>query len=180
MQATEAEKKVSFFPYHAINEFMTDEYRQHVVRSVLEALPNLPDEHRQAINKLTLKHVKIPGFRNSLKAPLALKVRLTIEAFQKRPEMVAAILSAWAEYYPAARQNVFDLLVARGWELLPIDADRKKLPGLLTHWPKDETFERIQEAYKAAYPDPPVPDNDIALMVVWLSGRLPYQFSEST
>jgi len=175
-----SDKKVSFFPFHAINEFMTDEYRQQVIRTVLEALPDLPDEHRQAINKVTSRHVKIPGFRNSLKAPLAIRARITIEAFEKHPDVVAAILSAWADHQPELRQTVFNLLAARGWELLPIDADRKKLPGFLTFWPKDETFERIHEAYPSAHPDLMVPENDVSLMVVWLSGRLPYQFTENS
>jgi hypothetical protein len=71
---------------------------------------------------------------------------------------------------------VYDLLVARGWELLPPEADRTVLPGFLTKWPKGETFEVLNEVFLKMYPGTQASDDDISLMVVWLSGRLPYQF----
>jgi hypothetical protein len=172
------EKKVSFLPFHAINEFMTPEYRLVVVRSALEALPGLPESFRAPIDRLTRKHVQVTGFRNSLKAPLALKVRPLASAYEKNPELVAAVLSAWAEAHAGLRQRVYDLLKSRNWELLPPDTDRTKLPGFLTKWPKGEDFTTLNQAFVEKYPDDPAPSDDVSLMVVWLSGRLPYEMSE--
>lgn len=179
MPEDKSEKKVSFLPFHAINEFMTSEYRLEVVRSTLAALPELPEQYQNPINKLSGRLVKIPGFRHSLKAPTPLRIKPTVDAFEKSPELVAAILSAWAEVHTGLRENVFALLQARGWEILPIDAERLKLPGFITIWPQGENFEALSQAYSEMFPEAPASNDDIALMVVWISGRLPYQFTEA-
>jgi hypothetical protein len=171
------DKKVQFLPFHALNEFMTSEFRLEVVRTALNALPELPDEHRSRIDRLTKRVVTIPGFRHSVKAPPALRFKPTAQAFEKSPDLVAAILAAWAEKQVVLRQNMFDLLTARGWELLPLDADRTRLPGFITVWPRGEDFDVINSAYAEKFPDAPSPANDISLMSVWLSGRLPYTFT---
>lgn len=169
------EKKVSFLPFHALNEFMNSEFRLDVVRTTLNALPTLPKSFQSPINRLIKKVVSVPGFRNSLKAPTQMKVRPMVKAFQKSPELVAAILSAWSEAHAELRQQVFDLLISRDWELIPVDSDRTKLPGFLTIWPKDENFETLNNIFMEIYPDTQANSNDVSLMVVWLSGRLPYQ-----
>ncbi|MBM4421993.1 MAG: hypothetical protein FJ030_01210 [Chloroflexi bacterium] len=163
-----------FLPFHALNEFMRDDYRLAVVRSALAALPKLPDHFRAPIDKWTKQIVRVPGFRNSLQAPTPLRAGPTAEAFQKSPELVAAILAAWAEAHTDLRSKVFDLLTGRGWEVLPPDADRTKLPGFLPQWPNGEDFDVINKAYATAHPADGASTDDVSLMVVWLSGRLPY------
>jgi hypothetical protein len=172
------EKTVSFLPFHAINEFMTSEYRSEVVRSALAALPGLPEKITSPINKLTSRLVKIPGFRHSLKAPIPLRIKPTSDAFEKSPDLAAAILSAWAEAHAGLREKVFSLLESRHWEILPIDAERERLPGFLTVWPHGENFDLLNQAFNEMFPDTDASSNDVSLMVVWISGRLPYQFSE--
>ncbi len=169
-------QEVQFFPFHAINEFMTDAYREEVVRRVLHATMELPEAHRLSLERLTQKTVRVPGFRNSSKAPAALRLKPTVEAFKKQPAMVAAILSAWAALHDELRSQVYDLLHKRGWELLPVDTDRTRLPGFLTKWPKGEDFETLYQAYQQTTQSSDVEQNDVSLMIVWLSGRLPYEF----
>jgi hypothetical protein len=169
-------KEVKFFPFHAINEFMTDEYRAQVVRQVLNALPTLSDELKNPVERLSKKAVVIPGFRNSQKAPAALKVKPTIDAFEKNPALVAAILAAWAGLNADLRQQVYDLLVNRGWDILPPDADRSKLPGFIMQWYNGEDFDTLFQAIHEAHPGIIVEQNDVSLMAVWLCGRLPYEF----
>ena len=177
MPSDQSEKKVSFLPFHAINEFMTSEFRKEVVRTTLVGLPSLPDHHRNTINKLTSKLVNIPGFRNSLKAPAYLRIKPTTEAFEKSPALVVAILAAWEEIHSDLREKVYDLLQKRGWELLPIETDRTRIPGFLTVWPREENFEVINQAFSDTYAGYLAPSDDVSLMVVWLSGRLPYPFT---
>lgn len=174
----ENKKEISFLPFHAINEFMLDEYRLKIIRTTIESLTDLPDHYQSSINKLTKKLVKIHGFRNSVKAPVGIKVKAMARTFEKSPAFVAAILSAWAKINSSLGMQIFELLSNRNWDLLPIDADRSKLPGFLPIWPEGEGFEDIYEAYIQLYPEANIDKDDVSLMVVWLGGRLPYQFSK--
>jgi hypothetical protein len=169
------DKKVQFFPFHAVNDFMRADFRQEVVRSTLAALPTLPEEFHGPIERQTKKLVQVPGFRNSAKAPVNVRIKPTADAFEKSPQLVAAILYAWSAVHSELRQQVYDLLIARKWEVLPPDADRTKLPGFLVKWPKGEDFEALNTAFKEMYPDSQANSDDVSLMVVWVSTRLPYQ-----
>jgi hypothetical protein len=173
------DKHAQFLPFHAINEFMRDEYRLQVIRETLNALPSLPDEFHQSIDLQTRKVVQIPGFRNSSKAPLPVRVKPPADAFEKSPQLVAVILAAWSAAHPDLRQRVYDLLILRNWEILPPDADRTKLPGFIAKWPVGEDFETLNTAYMTKYPDQPAGSDDISLMVVWISSRLPYLKEEA-
>jgi hypothetical protein len=168
-------EKAAFLPFSAINDYMREDYRLEVVRAVLQSLPDLPKGEREGVERQISKNVKVPGFRNSSKAPYQVKVKPVADAFQKNSHLAAAILSAWSASQLELRSQVVDLLTSRGWEILPAEADRTKLPGFLTRWPKSEEFEILDRAFHAKYPDIPAKDDDISLMVVWISGRLPYE-----
>jgi hypothetical protein len=148
------------------------------VRSTLNGLPELPEEHRHAIDRLTKKSVKIPGFRNSGKAPTALKAGPIAQSFEKNPDLVASVLSAWAELHASLRSEVYELLEGRGWDLLPLQAERKKLPGFFTSWPKSESFESLNQEYTEKHPGSPYNTDEVSLMIVWVSARLPYELVE--
>jgi len=160
------EKEASMIPFHAINEFMRPDFRMSVVRSTLNALPDLPDQYRSGIDKLVKKTVRIPGFRNSGKAPTALKAGPLVQTFEKNPDMVAAVLSAWAELHATLRQLIYDLLTERGWDLLTLQAERKKLPGFFVTWPKDENFESLNQIYAELYPTSEYDSDQVSLMIV--------------
>jgi hypothetical protein len=172
------QQQATFLPFHALNEFMRPDYRQGVVQSVMVGASSLPEKQLSALNQAIKKMVQVPGFRNSLQAPAAIKVKPAIHAFEKSAGFVAQILSAWAEIHSELRQQVYDLLTGRGWELLPVDADRTKLPGFLTTWPKNEDFSVINKAFTEVYPETQATTDDISLMAVWLAGRLPMEEEE--
>lgn len=167
-------QKAQFLPFHAINEFMRNDYRLTVVRAALTALPTLPEPLRRPVEQLTKKLVKVPGFRHSDKAPARVRVIPTAEAFEKHPELVAAILAAWAEAHPDLRQKVAELLKARHWEFFPLEVERQKLPGFGIKWPKGESFEILVQAFQEMFPGDPTSSDDICLMIVWVANRLPY------
>jgi hypothetical protein len=168
------DKTTQFLPFHAINEFMRDDYRSQVIRSTLNVLSTLPAEYRDPVDRMTKKNVQVPGFRISTKAPVSLRLKPTIDSFAKNPQMSAAILSAWAETHQSLRSQVHELLATRGWEILPPEADRAKLPGFIPNFPEDEDFEKLIIGFKEKYPLLDTSDDDISLMVVWVSDRLPY------
>jgi hypothetical protein len=168
-------KQAKFLPFHAINEFMLTEYRKDVVRTVLSNLSKLPENFQRKINGDIKRYVSVQGFRNSAQAPLPLKINGTILTFEKSADFCGHILAAWSLLNPELRSQVFNLLGERDWEVLPAETDRSVLPGFLTFWPGEENFETLLEAFRTKYPDNNTSDNDISLMIVWMSNRLPYE-----
>ncbi len=170
--------KVAFTPFASLNNFMRPDFRLSVIRSTLQALPKLPESFRAPVDEMTRKVVSVPGFRHGDRAPAMLKVVPMAKAFEKSSELVAAMISAWAEAHAELRQQVYDLLKAQGWEILPIEADRTKLPGFLPKWPKGIDYETLYKAYTDMFPEADISIDNVSLMVVWLSTRLPYQLVE--
>ncbi len=170
--------EVQFVLFHGIDQFMLPEYRHEVLQKVLSRLDDLSPERKGKIQNLIKRYVRLPGFRNSMQAPLALKVNGSAAAFEKHPDFVAQVLMAWSELDPVLRQQVYDLLVERKWELLPPDADRTRLPGFIAAWPKDENYDVLDAAFKEKYPDNQAHEYDVRLMIVWLGGRLPFDEDE--
>jgi len=170
--------KATFLPFHAINQFMVPEYRFSVLQRVFNGFEKLSGPRKGAINGLVKRLVTVPGFRNSGVAPVPLKIKNSVNAFERSAEFTSQVIMAWSELNPDLRQQVYDLLIARGWELLPADADRSKLPGFLTSWPKGEDFDTLDKAFLEVHPDKTASDDDVRLMVVWLSGRLPYDAND--
>jgi len=167
--------KAHFLPFHAVNEFLLPEYRLKIIQQAFAELNHLSEERRSAISRLVKRHVQVSGFRNSALAPAPVKARAAVSTFEKSAEFAAQIMSAWYELHPELAKKVNDLLTAREWKLLPLEVDRSKLPGFLTHWPKEETFEVLDDAYAAQYPEDGEHEYDINMMIAWLSGRLPVE-----
>lgn len=187
------ENQASFLPFHAINEFMRHDFRSNVIRHVLTNLEKLDGKLRHPIDQATKKYVKVPGFRNADKAPALIKVIPMAKAFEKTPDLVVSMLAAWAELHTDLRQQLYDLLQSRGWQMfppdfslenlsldnvrqwavLPVEADRTRLPGFYTTWPKDQDFEAIYQAFTEKYPEADQSIDNVSLMTVWLSMRLP-------
>jgi hypothetical protein len=168
------DNQVEFLPFNALNEFMVNEYRLHVLQAVFAGLNRLPGPRRNALNGIFRRYVQVPGFRNSSIAPAGVKARSSVTVFERNPEFVAHVLQGWTELNPELRQMVFDFLTAREWEVLPVDADRTQLPGFLPEWPEGQDYDALGQGFSEMYPDAKVDENDLRLMIVWLSSRLPY------
>jgi hypothetical protein len=166
-------EKVEFIPFHAINEFMRNDFRLQVIRSVLGSLQDFDPEITSQINRLTRKYVKVAGFRNSAKAPATVKAVAMVKVFEKQPDLVAAILRAWAVARAGLRQNIYHLLLDRGWKLLPMEANRENLPGFLTQWPSEDDYDTLYDALLKNHPEMENSIDEVSLMVVYLSNRLP-------
>lgn len=166
-------EKLKFIPFHAINEFMRNDFRLNIIRTTLTRKNSLDRQFTAPIDHLTRKHVKVTGFRNSVKAPVTLKAVAMVKAFEKQPQLVAAILNAWSEINSDLKNQIYNILVGRGWKLLPVEIDRAKLPGFLTLWPEGDDYDVLFDAYKEEYPEGDASIDEASLMVVWLAGRLP-------
>jgi hypothetical protein len=190
-------EKTEFLPFHAINEFMRPDFRLNMIRETLTAQATLGEPYVNELNQQIKKRVSVPGFRNSDKAPALIKVLPTSKAFEKYPELVAALLSCWAEIQSELREQVFILLKTRKWlmyseadgldtaslsmdtikewPIFPLQMNRTRLPGFFTHWPKGEDFETLYKNFTELFPDSTASIDKVSLMVVWISMRLPYQ-----
>ena len=190
----------SFLPFHAINEFMRPDFRLSVIRDVINNLDSLPRAYTSEITHLIKHTVNIPGFRNSEKAPNVMKVMPTTKVFEKNPEMVSAILTAWAHIHGQLFDQVYAMLKARGWEImedkqdisigtlsadlvskwpiLPSDVDRSRIPGFVPRWPKGEDFEELYKTYTEQYPNENNSKDQVSLMAVWITLRLPYAIED--
>lgn len=169
------EKHAKFIPFHTINEFMLPEYRLKLLQEVFGNFDRLTGQRQSSINRLVKKLVKVAGFRNSTLAPAALKSRAAVSAFDHSPEMVAQICQAWYELHPDLAGRVVDFLKSRGWEVLPVEADRAVLPGFLIRWPEKDNFVTLDDAFAQAYPEDTTHEYDLNMMFVWVSGRLPVE-----
>jgi len=167
-------EKIEFLPFNAINEFMLSEYRKVIFKMVFGNFASLQNSRQKSINTLMKKNVKIQGFRDSTQAPVAFKINNSIPTFEKSANFSAEILSAWFELNNDLAQKVYQLLSDKEWIVLPIETDRSKLPGFLIKWPAEDSFEKLTGEFKDLYPENTYTDDDISLMIVWLSNRLPY------
>ena len=89
------------------------------------------------------------------------------------------LLAGWYELHQDLAQTVYAFLTGRGWQILPVESDRSRLPGFLTRWPKADTFEELDEAFAQAYPEDKTHEYDLNLMIAWMWGRLPVELVES-
>jgi hypothetical protein len=189
--------KTEFLPFNAINEYMRPDFRLKVIRDALSSQSSLDETLSNDLNHLLKKYVTVPGFRSSDKAPALVKVLPTSKAFEKNPDLVAVILTCWAETQTELREQSYMVLKERKWPLFPeneeqkpiasitetikewpvfpITMDRAKLPGFYIHWPKGEDFEALYKAFTELYPDSDASIDKVSLMMVWLSMRLPFQ-----
>ena len=186
-----------FLPFHAINEYMRPDFRTKVIRETLSSQATLEAHLSNDLNQLIKKYVTVPGFRSSDKAPALVKVLPTSKAFEKNPDLAAAILSCWTNIQSKLRDQTYLLLKERKWPLFPeneevspatmitdtikewpvfpLKLDRTKLPGFYIHWPKGEDFEALYQTFAELFPDSDASIDKVGLMVVWLVMRLPFQ-----
>lgn len=189
-----------FLPFHAINEFMRPDFRLAIIRETLTSQDTLPESLSNELNQKIKKHVNVPGFRNSDKAPGLVKVLPTSKAFEKHPDLVAALLACWVEIHSDLREQVYQLLRERSWKMLdegagidlddlslelikewpvlPLKVNRARLPGFFTSWPTNNDFEILYKHYAELHPDSPESLDKVSLMAVWVSMRLPYHVAE--
>lgn len=170
------EKKIEekYLPFHAVNEFMRDDYRLTILQEVMNDQGSNSAELRQRIGRMVSKGVKIPGFRNSNLAPAGMKVKNSTTLFERSPEFAAAIMEAWSNLHLDLKSKMAELLAARNWTIPPVNEDHSHLTGFRLDWPKEDTFDVLIEALRTESPDLQESDDNISLMAVWIGNRLPY------
>jgi hypothetical protein len=163
----------NLLPLISLNIFLLPDFRRETLTTVLNQKDILSPENKREFTQALKEFVKISGFRNPLAAPQALQVRAMESPFEKESRFIKAILSSWAEIKSDLKANVQLVIPELGFEpnnqapLYP-DPDNAFAVG----WPEDLSFEKLEDLVKQKTEVDASPD-EISLMTVWLTGRLP-------
>ena len=164
---------VEYLPYKAVNIFINREYLEQLIETVLKGYNNLSKEKRLAFVKQFRQYVNILGFRNAIRAPLSLQIKAHASAFEAKNEVVPFTLSTWAELNPNLASEVESWLESEGWKGLKKERDFNETEGFLSDWPEKLSFDKLVKKFKKAKPDVKPNRDDLILMVLWISGKLP-------
>jgi len=163
----------SLLPLISLNVFLLPDFRREILTTVLNQKDNLSPEIMQELRQAIKEFVKISGFRNPLAAPQALQVRAMESPFEKESRFVKAILSSWADLKLDLGAKVQSVLPELGFEpndQAPLYPDPEN--AFAVGWPEDLSFEKLADLVKQKT-ETDASSNEISLMTVWLTGRLP-------
>ncbi len=166
-------EKQAFLPFHAVNEFMRDDFRMQVIQGVFSQVEKCASESRSRLIKLVNKGVQVPGFRNGNQAPVHIKVKNSQGYFEKSAEFAGVVMECWSQLHNDLRENLHALLLEYDWKIPALSEDLSLLPGFQVDWPKGQSFEYLCQTVREKYPDTQESDDEISLMVVWVGNRLP-------
>lgn len=165
-------------PYKAVNVFIDREYLELVISTILNDIQELPKEDQIDFSKFFKQYVKVLGFRNPTRAPKPLQVNAYASAFEEKDEVVVYTLSTWTKIKPELAKAVNTWLESEGWENLALVRDYSETDGFRAVWPEKLSFDKLVNDFKKANPEVEFSDNDLILMVLWVSGQLPPEQSD--
>ncbi|HOR18423.1 MAG TPA: hypothetical protein PLE10_01145 [Brevefilum sp.] len=162
-----------YLPFKTINVFFERNYLDKVIKEILEGVNTLSREEQTEFVNFFRKHIKILGFRNPVRAPLSLKINAYASAFEEKEDVIPYTLTTWAKIKSVLANRVQTWLVSEGWEELTLERRYGVAEGFNANWPKNLTFDEIEEKFKQAHPKEDHQRDDFILMVLWISGTLP-------
>ena len=154
---------------------MDEEYVENVVGSVLASLGRASPESKRAFeSQLDKLNLPVPGFRNASVALRSNPQRLkdpVRHGLMRSDSLAAAALKIWAESNEELRRIIQERIEDVG-PYLDVSVEYLDFSGgsLRGHWPK-EAWER--ESGRFAELDENLDEDDIALMMCYVTGRLP-------
>ncbi|MDY6873137.1 MAG: hypothetical protein SVR81_04100 [Chloroflexota bacterium] len=166
------------FPYKTINVFIEQNYLEAVMETVLTGVKKLPKQDQIDFSRFMRKYVSILGFRDPSRAPLPLRVNALTNAFEEKDEVVPVTLSVWAKIKKKLAKQVKSWLDDEGWDDLETERSYEENGGFTADWPKKLTFDKLVKDFKKANPDFKFERDDLILMVLWTSGKLPKDQSD--
>lgn len=160
-------------PYKAINVFIEEDYLQKVLETILSRIDEMEKEDRFSFISDFKQHVSVLGFRNPIRAPLSIQVKAYLSAFEAKDEVIPFTLSAWAKLNAVLAQLVENFLDSEGWKELRIERKYNEGEGFSNDWPEKLSFDKLVKNFKKANPDADFSRDDLILMALWISGKLP-------
>lgn len=160
-------------PFKSINVFIERDYLEKVAKNILEGVEKLNKEEQIEFSQNFRKYVSVLGFRNPLRAPLSLQVNAHASAFEEKDEVIPFSLTTWAKVNNDLADKVQSWLKSEGWEGLALAREYEEDNGFVLDWPDDLSFDQVEEKFQKAHPDFEFDRDDLILMVLWITGKLP-------
>ena len=148
------------------------EHLERVAKWALDHIGQASAETRKQLEKTIRREVKLKGFADASKAIAGAKPLVAaqvVEVANHSGEMAGALIAVWAESQGKLRADACALLADRSEEIVE-RIDIKE--GLQNVWWLEEMKEAV-EAFQTEHKG--YDDNDIALMLCWLTGRMPLE-----
>ena len=133
-------------PLSVLNVAMQSDYREVVVREVLEQYQQASPSARRSLEKALRTHVKVKGFRDPVQAPVTTLLRDVVKTSCYSDIVLRAVLRVWLELHKDLWETMYDFLTTQGTSI----AEPTDLP-------------RVIEAFRSRYTD--FDEDDIALML---------------
>lgn len=162
-----------YLPYKTINVFIERDHLQKILESILQNIKTLPKDDQISFGNFFREHVEIFGFRNPMRAPLPLQINAFVRAFEDKDEVIPFTLSTWTKINENFSKIVKEWLNSKGWKELRFEKKFDETEGFTRDWPENLTFENLKEEFNKVQKDLEYEDNDLMLMIMWISGKLP-------
>jgi hypothetical protein len=159
--------------YRAINVYVEREHLEDVLERILKGINSLSKPEQIEFIKKFKQYVKVNGFRNPTMAPLPLRVNAYAIAFEDKDETVPFTLSTWTKINPDLANEVKSWLEDKGWEDLALVREYDEDGGFKSDWPEDFGSEDLIADFQKDHPESSFEPDDITLMALWVSGKLP-------
>lgn len=165
--------EIETIPFKAINVYINEDYLETVLKSVLTGYKKLPKQAQIEFVVFLRKYATVLGFRDPSRAPLTLQANALAKAFEKKDEVVVYVLSVWAKVNNKLADEVKSWLSEQGLKDLETEREFAENAGFTRDLPKKLGFDKIEKEFAKANPDSKFERDDLILMVLWISGRLP-------
>lgn len=160
-------------PYKAINVYMEQDYLESVVKSAITGVKKLSKQDQIDFSQFMKKHVNVLGFRDPSRAPVSLQVRALAKVFEEKDEVIPFVLSTWVKVNKKFVKPVRTWLEAEGFKDLQTEREFEEESGFVADWPKKLSFDQLAKKFKKDNPDIKINQDDLTLMVLWMTGQLP-------
>jgi hypothetical protein len=164
--------------YKTINVFIEQDYLEKIMGNILSGVKKLPKQDQIDFSRFMRKYVNILGFRDPSRAPLPLQINALTKSFEEKDEVIPVTLSVWAKINKKLAKQVKAWLDDEGWKDLESERAYEEGDGFMADWPKKLTFDKLVKNFQKANPDAKFDRDDLILMVLWISGKLPKDQSD--
>jgi hypothetical protein len=165
--------EVEHLSFKTINVFVERGFLEETLKLILTNLKILSKEDQIEFSQIFKKYVTVLGFRNPKQAPLPLQVKAYATAFEEKEEVIPFTLSTWTKIKGDLANAVVKWLKSENWDDLTLVRNFDEDQGFKNDWPDDLSLDTVIKDFQKDHADMEVSKDDLALMILWVSGRLP-------